>query len=170
MDKVTGYWPAWVAIAVATIVLLNQAITESKKFASALGKFGLWWYDRSRKRYQMDQIEFSTAVRNAITDERKKWEEDESRALTVVTGQMDFVARTATEQQKQLAELSFQMRCMTAYVEYEAEWHHKLRMKLLTASGSVTIDDLPDHMHYSEFERNCREHGDVIWQRWKPKE
>jgi hypothetical protein len=148
---------------------LNQLITESEKFANLLGGIGRRMYARSKRRYQMDQIEFSTAVRNAVNDERKKWEEDEARALKALDGQMDFVTETAKQQQQQLSELSFQVRCMTAYVEYEADWHHKLRMLLLKLDpkvGIVSVDDLPHHMDYTEFENKCKESKNTNWRRW----
>lgn len=164
MRDVASYWPAWVAISAAGLVTLNQAITESEKFANMLGRFGRAIYARSKRRYQMDQIEFSRAVRAAVTEERHKWEADETRALNVVSGQMDFVATVAAAQQAQLNELNFRVRCMTAYVEYEAEWHHRLRMMLLSADGGLAV--LPDHYDYAEFERKCKAHNNMNWRTW----
>lgn len=169
MHDIANYWPAWVAILVATLVMLNQLITESEKFANVLGSIGRKMYARSKRRYQMDQIEFSKAVRDAVSDERQKWEDDEARALSAVEGQMTFVADVAEKQQIQLAELSFQLRCMTAYVEYEAEWHHKLRMRILTSdpvNAVISVEDLPDHLHYAEFERKCKDSNSLSWRSW----
>lgn len=161
-------WPAWVVLFVASLVLLNQLLTESEKFANLLGRFGRGIYDRSKRRYQMDQVEFSNAVRTAVAEERKQWEETEDRALTTVRGQMELVSTVAKNQQDQLKEFNFQLNCMRAYVEYEAEWHHKLRMRLLSVEnqGLIKIDDLPEHMMYNDFETKCREAGTVSWRTW----
>lgn len=167
--QLANYWPAWVAIAVATLVMLNQAITESEKFANLLGRFGRAIYARSKRKYRMDQIEFSDAVRQAVADERKRWEEDETRSLTVVNERMAYVVGVAEKQSDQIKELSFQLRCMTAYVEYEAEWHHRFRMAVLRADkgdGTVVVNDLPNHMHYAEFEKKCKDTGDMNWRIW----
>lgn len=167
-STLVNLWPAWVVLFVASLVLLNQLITESEKFANLLGRFGRELYNRSKRRYQMDQVEFSKAVRDAVADERKRWEEDEARALTVVEGRMEFVSKLAGTQQDQLKELSFQLGCMRAYVEYEAEWHHRLRLRLLAVQneGLIKVDDLPDHMLYVDFESRCREAGNMSWRSW----
>lgn len=166
-NTLISYWPAWTAITLAGLVTLNQAITESEKFANMLGRVGRSIYERSKRRYQMDQIEFSRAVRTAVNEERQKWEDDETRALNVVSGQMEFVTGLASNQQKQLNEFSFQVRCLTSYVEYEADWHHKLRMMLLRANGEgLDFATLPDHLDFSEFERNCREKNNTAWRTW----
>jgi hypothetical protein len=167
--SVVNYWPAWTAITVATLVMLNQAITESEKFANMLGRVGRAMYARSKRRYQMDQIEFSRAVRDAVGEERHRWEADEVRALNVVTGQMEYVVTVAAKQQEQLNELNFRVRCMTAYVEYEAEWHHRLRMLVLRADvngGAVGISELPPHHDFAEFERKCNENKSTAWRTW----
>jgi uncharacterized phage-like protein YoqJ len=170
MSDITSLWPAWTALGVGALVTLNQLLTESEKFANLLGSVGRKFYARSKLKYQMDQIQFSTAVRAAVNDERKRWEEDESRALAVVTGQMAYVSSTAEEQQKQLEGLSFQIRCMTAYVEYEANWHHQLRMQMLRADskndGMISIETLPNHMDYSDFEGNCKKFNSMAWRSW----
>lgn len=169
MADISSYWPAWAAIGVATLVFVNQAITESEKFANLLGRFGRSIYARSKRRYQMDQIEFSSAVQMAVASERQKWSEDEARALTVVTGQMTMIADIAKQQKIQLEELNFQLRCMTAYVEYEAEWHHRFRMVLLSAdvgNGLINTHELPDHMHYADFEKKCKDLKNMSWRTW----
>lgn len=162
-------WPAWLAIGFAILLTVNQLLSESEKFANLLGRFGRKMYERSRTRRRMDTVEFNAAVREAVKVERKAWEEDEERALKVMEGRLEFVTEITTAQQEQLKELNFQIRCHTAYSEYEAEWHNRLRILMLRAAqngGTVAIDDFPPHMHYGDFEDFCRQHGNMRWRDW----
>lgn len=165
----SGWWPAWLAMAIAGLVAFNQAIAESKKFASLLGGWGRKMHDRARSRYQMDTAEFNAAVRDAVADERARWDSEEARALTMVEGRLKYVTEITETQQKELQELSWSLRCHTAYTEYEADWHHKLRMKVVQANrdgGKIPIGDLPDHRSYYEFETLCKDKGNLNWRTW----
>jgi hypothetical protein len=162
-------WPTWVAIATASFVGISQLLQESEKFANLLGRFGRGVHERARKRYRMDTKEFNDAVAKAVDRERDKWEEDEGRALTSVEEQLKFVVDIANAQRTQLEELSFQVRCMTTYTEYEAMWHHKWRLAVISAAhdDSIPLAAMPvEHVHYADFERRCRENRSMNWRDW----
>ena len=169
MKEVANFWPAWLAVVIASLVMLNQMITESEKFANMLGGWARKLHERAKRRYKMDTIEFNEAVRQAVASERQRWESDEARALKAVEGQLTFVAKVAEDQQKQLNNLNWAQRCLTAYTEYEAQWHHKLRMAILKAEqngGHLPVDAVVDHIHYAEFEERCRKSGNMNWRAW----
>lgn len=154
---------------IAALVAFNQAIGESQKFANMLGKWGRKMHQRARANYRMDTTEFNAAVRDAVADERERWEAEEARALTMVEGRLSYVTGITETQQKELQELSWSLRCHTAYTEYEADWHHKLRMKIVQANqdgGKIPIEMLPDHKSYYEFEVLCKDKGNLNWRTW----
>lgn len=164
-----NYWPAWLGIAIATLVAVNQAITESEKFANTLGGWARKMHARAQKRHRMDTVEFNEAVRDAVADERTRWENDEARSLKIVEGRLEYVTKITENQQTEMGALSFQVRCMTAYTEYEADWHHRLRLLILRANqngGEIAIQTLPDHMAYYEFETMCKQKGNLNWRTW----
>ena len=163
-------WPAWLAIALAVIVAVNQIISESSKFANLLGGIGRTLHARARERRRMDTIEFTNAVHQAVKAERKSWEEDEERALQAMEGRLEYVAKITEAQQEQLKELNFQVRCLTAYSHYEVAWHNKLRIMAARADqngGVIPISELPHHMEYGEFEERCKTEGHTRWREWK---
>ena len=164
------FWPAWLAIAIASVVGLGQLLTESEKVANLFGKWGRKIYNKARQRNRMDTEEFNRAVRDAVAEERERWERDEARALTIVEGEVKIVSDVAADQQRKMEEMYWTIRCLTAYTEYEADWHHRLRILVLQANangGSIPISDFADHIHYAEFEKKCREHNNMNWRSWK---
>lgn len=162
-------WPAWLAVAIAALLTINQLISESEKFANSLGRVGRKLYERARTRRRMDTVEFNVAVREAVKAERKSWEDDEAREMKVMEGRLQFVTEITEEQQKQLREITFELRCHRAYGDYEGEWHNKLRIMALRAAnngGEIAIDALPPHLMYSEFEEHCQQRDNMRWREW----
>lgn len=173
MQNAFSYWPAWVALAATGLAILNQAITESQKLANVFGRFGRKLYDRARRRARMDNEEFNTALDKRLevkrTEWRKEWEADEARALTALRRDMTYVAGVAESQQERLDTLEFEVRCHTAYSEYEAAWHNRLRILAERANnngGEIPVALLPEHVHYDEFEERCKSEGNMNWRRW----
>jgi hypothetical protein len=169
VSTLASYWPAWLAIALAGMAGFYQVITEFSRFANLFGKWGRTLYQKSRERHRMDTEDFHKAVRKAVEEERQRWDEDEARELATVQERLNYFIGLAELQQREMAELSFQTRCHTAYTEYEAEWHHRLRIAISQAlhnGGAVPVDKLPDHIHYAEFEKKCRDAGTMSWRGW----
>jgi hypothetical protein len=169
MTNLTNYWPAWLAIVLATLVALNQAISESQKFANLLGGWARKMHARAKIRHRMDIEEFNDAVRDAVADERKRWEEDEASSINILERRLRHVSDMALAQQEEISELSWSRRCNGAYAEYESYWHQKLRVLILKANrngGSIPIEELPENVPFHEFEQMCRERGNFNWQKW----
>lgn len=164
-----GTWPAWLAIGFAILLAFNQLLSESEKAANVLGKFGRWIYSRARARRRMDTVEFTEAVRKAVDKERQRWEDDEARELKVMEERVAFITELTQEQQRQLREITFELRCHRAYGDYEAAWHNRLRVLAMRADmngGQIPIETLPPHIMYSEFEDRCRAEKTMIWRDW----
>jgi hypothetical protein len=162
-------WPAWLAIGFAILLTLNQLLSESEKFANLLGRFGRKLHARARDRRRMDTIEFTSAVREAVNEERERWERDEERALKIMEDRLEYVTDITKAQQEQLKGLSFDLRCLTAYSEYETSWHNRLRMlaaRAATNGGKVPIEELPPHIGFGEFEERCKREGNMRWREW----
>lgn len=169
MNNLPAWWPGGLAIAIAMIVAVNQLIAESSKFANLLGGWGRKLHARARARYRMDTADFNEAVRDAVADERKRWEEDEARALKAVEGRLTYVTEITKAQQEEMNTLSWQIRCHTAYTEYEADWHHQLRMKIVKAlknGGAIPVEVLPEHIPFYDFERLCKDKSSFAWRTW----
>jgi hypothetical protein len=165
----TTYWPVWLAIAFSGLAGGYQAITEFQKVANLFGKFGRNIYEKSRARHRMDTKEFHEAVREAVAEERARWEADEARALTVVEQRLEYFIGLTKQQHEELIAVAWARRCDTAYGEYESEWHHRLRLAILRANqngGAIPIEILPEHVHRGDFERMCREKDNFSWRTW----
>jgi hypothetical protein len=119
------------------------------------------------RRHRIDLIseEFAEAVSRAVETARDKWETEGNDALLALQGQLKTVSRITEQQRVQLTELLFKVRCMTVYTEYEALWHHKLRVMSNTAiDDHIPIAVLPKHIDYYQFEVLYRSNPD--WQNW----
>lgn len=161
-------WPAWLAVGLGALVGLNQLVTESEKFANALGRAGRAWHARARRRYRVDVAEFNAALTERLEEERQRWRDEEARALVAVQGRLKYVTELVTTQQTEMTELEFQIRCFSSYAEYEADWHHRLRMLIIKADLNgrhINIDQLPDHIPFTDFEHECRVKG-MNWRTW----
>lgn len=173
MNTAVEFWPVWLAVTIAVLVGTNQLLTESEKFANLLGRFGRKVYDRARARSRMDTVEFSAAVRDAVKSERESWEAEETRAFAAVERDLAYVTGVTNRQQERLEEFEWSMRCLTAYTEYEADWHHRMRLAILKAEqngGVIPVEDLEEkfpHMHYREFEEKCRTANNMNWRSWE---
>ena len=162
-------WPAWVALAIGTLIAFNQGISESQKFANLLGGWARGMHQRARDRNRMDTEEFNKAVRQAVADERERWENDEARALTVVEKRLEHVIVITEEQQKEMQDLSWMNRCLIAYSEYESAWHHKMRLKTARAAangGTIPVEEIINHIEYYEFQSLCKDRNSMAWRTW----
>jgi hypothetical protein len=169
MINLASYWPAWMAIILSLLAGLYQLITEFRKFANLLGPLGRRLYDRSRTRHKMDTTEFNQAVREATAEERERWEKDEARAMILYEGRLKHVSDLTEDQQRELKEVQWQLRCHHAHAEYDSEWHSILQRLIRRAArngGQIPIDDLPDHIHFSDFEQMCRDNKNFSWRTW----
>ena len=162
-------WPAWLAIALAVLITLNQLLSESEKFANLLGRFGRTIHARARRLRRMDTLEFTNALQEAVAKERQRWEEDEERALNIMESRLRYVTEITAAQQEQLEAIGFDLRCLTAYSQYEVAWHNRLRALALRADnngGSVPVEELPHHIEFADFENRCKSENNMRWREW----
>lgn len=159
-------WPAWVAMAVAMLVGLNRLIDESSKFAGFFGRFGRRLHERAAARHRVDAVatEFAVAIEGAVEGARRKWQIDENEAIRALDARLASLSEVTTDQFGEIADLRVTVRCLTAYTEYEAAWHHNLLMKAYKADVGITADDIPAHMDHVQFRALflC----DSKWQQW----
>lgn len=163
-------WPAWLAILLAGAAGLHTLITTSEKVANLFGRVGRWLHRRARKSYILDIQEFNLVVNKAIGEARDKWEAEESRALSVVEERLKYMTDLVDRQQLELRELGFRHLCTLSYIEYEAEWHHRLRMAIIDQNDpTALLPAVEQHISYAEFETKCRSRG-TNWRQWSLKD
>lgn len=169
MSNLPGGWPAWVALVLAALVGINELIKQSSTLANFLGGWARKIHARAAAGRQVDiaSAEFTKFVADAVENAREKWEGDENEALASLSTRLETVRSVTAEQALNIAELQFQVRCMTAYTEYEAWWHHQLDTRKARAAESLLVEDILDHMLYYEFEQKCRDQS-MKWRTWAP--
>jgi hypothetical protein len=168
---IVAWWPAWLAIAVSGVIALNRAIEESSKFAAILGRFGKKMHDRAlaRKQVEFAAAELAEAVMKAVEEARRTWQTDENAALRALDGRLRSVAEVPSQHIIDMDEMRFQVRCLMAYSEYEATWHHRLQTKAAQAPGGcLDFADIPDHVDYWQFEKLYR--VNERWRDWVTRE
>lgn len=167
LEEFLSLWPAWVALAISGLFALNKLIEESGKFAAFLGKWALKIHRRALARHHVDlqAAEFSQAITNALESARRAWLSDENEALRALDQRLEAVSGVTSQQARDIKELRFQLRCMTAYTEYESVWHGRL-LRLISSAGNghVRVEDLPPHVNFYEFEARYRDN--TSWRDW----
>lgn len=169
-EQLIGLWPGWLALLVALILTFNKLAEESEKFARTFGRIGRGIRRRALQRHQVDlkAAEFAMAVQSAVTEAvtkaREEWEQDENTAIAALDARLSTVSKVTAQQLVDLEEMRFQVRCMTAYTEYEAMWHNRLSMLIANSTGKVCLNDLPHHYGYYEWEKKYRD--DPNWRKW----
>lgn len=166
-DTVEQYWPGWLVIIVVVLLTLNRLIEESAQVANSFGKFGRWWRRRALQRHQINLAadEFAQALTRAVEKARDEWEQEENEALIAMRGRVDSLVEVSKAQKETITELQFDMRCCTAYADYEARWHNELRAHAgRNGDGLVRLEDMPVHIPYFEFESRFRENPK--WREW----
>lgn len=158
-------WPAWLAFIVSGLVLFNRLIDESEKFASFFGKWGRRMHEKSNRHDRITSVatEFAAAVETAVEDARRKWIADENDALRVLDRRLSAVAEVTDQQRIDLDELRFTARCLTAFTEYEANWHHDFNL-LVARETCVTPDLIPNHMDHWQFRALFK--TNESWRKW----
>lgn len=169
MSSIPGGWPAWLSLVLVAIVGLNELIKQSSTLANLLGGWAKKIHARAAAGRQVDlaSAEFTKLVASALEDAREKWEEDENEALASLNTRLETVRTVTAEQALNITELQFQVRCMTAYTEYEAWWHHQLDLRKARAADALPVAEILDHLLYFEFEQKCRD-VDMKWRTWAP--
>lgn len=164
-DTIEQYWPGWLVILVVVVLTLNRLIEESAKVANVFGGVGRWWRQRALRRHQINLAadEFAQALTKAIQQAREEWEEEENEALAAMQRRVGSLAEISRAQNQTITELQFDMRCCTAYADYEALWHNRLRAHAARSpDGLVRLEDMPVHIPYFDFLVRFREN-----QRWR---
>lgn len=170
IDLLTGYWPGWLSLVVAFILVVNKLAEESEKFANRLGSIGRRIRKKSLERHHIDlkAAEFAQAVRvevgKAVDEARQKWEEDENEAIAALDARLTTVSAVTAQQIIDIEGLNYQLRCAMAYTEYEATWHNRLSIQVANSGGKICLDDLPLHFGYFEFEKTYK--ADTNWRKW----
>lgn len=170
-DLVLQYWPGWVSLAIGVLLTVNKLIEESEKFAKRLGPIGRKLRDRALKRHHVDlaAAEFADAVRKAVDkaveEARRRWLEDENEAIKSLSGRLETVSDVTDEQEEAIGVLRSEVRCLTAYTEYEDSWHARLRAAAVRSpDGTILMTDLPHHTGYYDFEAKYRTNPN--WRTW----
>lgn len=159
------YWPGWLVIIVIAVLTFNRMVEESAQVANFFGRFGRWWRKRALHRHQINLAadEFAQALTKAVQQAREEWEQEENEALVAMQGRVTSLADISRTQNTTISELQFDIRCCTAYADYEALWHNRLRAHAARSSdGLVRLEDLPVHIAYYDFLARFREN-----QRWR---
>lgn len=163
-DIFLSYWPAWLALVVSALIAFNRLIDESKKFASFFGEWGRKRHEKTLRRHQMDlqATHFADAVKQAVENARKAWEEDENEAISALDRRLLVVAKVTEQQSKDIATCQRKINVMSAYADYESSWHNRMRAVVAASSGgSVVVNDLPPHMNFWQFEAEYFKHPDI---------
>lgn len=164
-EDIASFYPGWVALAFALILGFNKLAEESEKFANFFGKAGRKIRDRALKKHGYDIVaaQVAEAVQKAVEAARREWEEDENEAITALDQRLGAVSAVTAQQRLDLEEMRFSYNCCLAYADYETQWHSRLTVKVGTA-GSVTLEDLPRHYSYYDFEKQFKKHTN--WRKW----
>lgn len=166
-DILLTYWPGWLSLAIAFLLAFNKAVEESYKFASMWGRWGKKVHAKALSRHHVDIAagQFATAVRTEVEKAREVWEADENEAIQALNDRLGTVSKVTTDQSTHIQELLFTVRCLTAYTDYEGVWHNKFRATAARAvDGRMSLDELPGHMGYYEFEASYRDNPK--WREW----
>lgn len=166
-ELLTAYWPGWLACVVAFILAFNKLAEESYKFASLFGRWGKKIHAKALERHHINLAaeQFANAIRDAVEKARDEWEGEENEAIKALDQRLGTVSRVTTDQTAHINDLLFQVRCLTAYTDYEGLWHNRFRVAAArSGDGHMSLDDLPNHIGYYEFEAKYREDDD--WRKW----
>lgn len=167
MTDLLQYWPGWLALGVSGFLIVNRLIEESAKFAGFLGAWGRRRHAKAMARHQLDlqAAQFGQAITDAIERARQSWESDENEALRALDLRLETVSGITEQQKKDIDELRFAVRVLTAYSEYESMWHGRFTRAIAEAgNGTIPLDRLPPHIDYWEFE--SRFHENTNWKSW----
>ena len=167
LDHLAQYWPAWVSLAVASLLGINKLLEESAKLAAFFGPIGKRIHARAAARQTRELIaaEFADSVREAVDKAHDKWESEENKALRALDARLKTVSDVTTAQKRDIDELLIQVRCLMAYSEYEVIWHQRLRIAAFKSSGNcLPLADFPDHVDFYEFEPLFK--ADTNWRVW----
>lgn len=165
-DLLVTYWPGWLALIIAGVMAFNKLVEESYKFASVWGKWGKAAHAKALARHHVDLAaeQFATAVKNAVNAARETWESEDNEAIKALDDRLGTVSRVTADQKTNIDELIFQVRCLTAYTDYEGVWHNKFRAMAARSDGVLRLDELPGHMLYYEFEVQYK--VNQKWREW----
>lgn len=140
----------WVALLVAFLYALtqvNKAIDESEKLAERFGEWGREKHERARKKHLIPVVD-PAAISTAVEAARALWESEENSALRALDERVGQITELSQEQSRDIGELRFQVRALTAYTTYEARWHHRAEV----AASMKPECDMPAWLDYFSFE------------------
>lgn len=166
-DLLLTYWPGWLALTIAVVMAFNKAVEESYKFASIWGKWGKRVHAKALSRHHVDlaAAQFAQAVQKAVDTARETWEAEDNEAIKALDDRLGTVSRVTADQKINIDELIFQVRCLTAYTEYEGLWHNRFRAEAARAvDGRLSMADLPGHIGFYEFEVHYK--ANQQWRQW----
>lgn len=162
-EALTHNWPAWIAIAISVLLGVNRLIEESEKFAGFFGK----WARKIHARHQEDLVieKLAEVVRQVLDSAHDEWESEGNEAMRAMAARLETMSDVSAQQKEDIDELLFQVRCSMGYGEYEALWHHRLRLAATNATGTcLPLADIPNHIDYYRFESMYR--SDTNWRTW----
>lgn len=166
-ETLIGYWPGWVSLIVAGILTFNKLVEESYKFASLWGKWGKDLHAKALARHHVDLAaeQFATAVKNAVELARDEWEAEDNEAIAALDARLKTVSQVTGDQTRHIKELLEQDNIKSAYLDYEGLWHNRFRVAAARSEdGRLSLDDLPGHVGYYEFEASFRDNP--RWREW----
>lgn len=165
-DLLLNYWPGWLSLTVAVLLVTNKLIEESYKFASAFGKIGKSIHARALARHHVDLAasQFAAAVKDAVNAARKEWEQEDNEAIRALDDRLGTVSRVTADQKSDIDDLLFQVHCLTSYTDYEGVWHNRFRAIAARGNGRMNLTELPGHMLYYEFEEQFK--LNTKWREW----
>jgi len=164
----TSYWPAWLALVVSGVIAFNRMIEESKKFSAFFGEWGRNRRERALRRHQVDlqASHFADAVKQAVEDARRKWQEDENEAIAALDRRLLVVAKVTEQQSRDIATCQKKINVMSAYADYESAWHNRMRAQVAAQGDSVLVSELPPHMNFWQFEAQYLQKPDTDRSWW----
>ena len=162
----TAYWPGWLSLSFAALLVLNKFIEESATFAKAFGRLGRWLHTRALERHHVDLAanQFAAAVQKAVEQAREEWEQDENEALASLDRRLATVSRVTGDQERHIHDLLETQEILKTYGEYEGLWHNALRAAAAEGNGTIHLHDLPEHITLYAFESRYRR--DPKWRQW----
>jgi len=166
-DLLLNYWPAWLSLTVAVLLVLNKLIEESTKFANFFGRFGREVHKRALTRHHVDLAanEFAAAVQKAVEKARDEWEQEENEAIAALDRRLGILSQVATGQATHLTEVLGTQEMLKAYGEYEGLWHNALRDQAARSpDGSIRLAELPEHVTLYSFE--AQYNRNPKWREW----
>jgi hypothetical protein len=166
-DLFTQYWPAWLSLAVAVLLVVNKLIEESTQFAQLFGRLGrkIHAYALTRHHIDLAANEFAEAVQRAVEAARDEWEQEENEAIAALDRRLRIVSQVTAGQATHITELLDTQQMLKAYGEYEGLWHNVLRdLAGRAPDGRIRLADLPEHVTLYSFETQYNR--DPKWREW----